>query len=87
MIKSNLYSSHLWEDIINIIMPKVIDIEFCAEWGYGAEAQRLNKTLADTFPDVQIDHHSANGVTNKIEVAWIDNGNKNIVWSKTKEET
>jgi hypothetical protein len=31
--------------------------------------------------------HSADGTTGKIEVAWIDNGKKSIVWSKGKADT
>ena len=55
-------------------MVKTIDIEYCGGWGYGGPANRLKKSIADSFPDVTINCHSAKGMTSKIEVAWIDGG-------------
>lgn len=68
-------------------MPKIIDIEYCGAWGYGGPALRLKKSLAEAFPEYEINCHSADGVTSKIEVSWIDGGNKAIVWSKGKADT
>ena len=68
-------------------MSKVIDIEYCGGWGYGGPAMRLKKSLAEAYPDVEINCHSAQGMTSKIEVAWISNGDKQIVWSKGKADT
>ena len=68
-------------------MPKVIDIEYCGGWGYGGPALRLKKSLQEAFPDIEINNHSAKDLTSKIEVAWIENGNKNIIWSKGKADT
>lgn len=48
---------------------------------------RLKKAIQAAFPNVEIDCHSANGMTSKIEVSWIDNGNKRIIWSKGKADT
>ena len=73
--------------IIDFKMPKAIDIEYCGAWGYGGPALRLKKRLTEAYPDVEINCHSANAKTSKIEVAWIENGNKNIVWSKNKADT
>ena len=72
---------------INVIMPKAIEIEYCGAWGYKGAALRLQKALTETFPDVQINTHSAQGISGTIEVAWINNGDKNIVWSKNKGDT
>ena len=68
-------------------MAKEIDIEYCGGWGYGGPANRLKTAIAAKFPDVKINCHSAKGMTSKIEVAWIENGQKTIVWSKGKAET
>lgn len=68
-------------------MVKAIDIEYCGGWGYGGPATRLKKSLEAAFPGVEIKMHSADGTTGKIEVAWIDNGKKSIVWSKGKADT
>lgn len=68
-------------------MPKVIDIEYCGGWGYGGPASRLKKSLEQAFPGVEINSHSAQGMTSLIEVSWIDNGQKNKVWSKGKTDT
>lgn len=68
-------------------MTKVIDIEYCGGWGYGGPANRLKKALSEAFPNVTINCHSANGMTSRVEVAWIDGGNKQIIWSKGKNET
>lgn len=68
-------------------MVKVIDIEYCGGWGYGGPALRLKKSLQAAFPNHEINTHSAHGLTGKIEVAWIEGGNKKIVWSKGKADT
>ena len=68
-------------------MSKVIDIEYCGGWGYGGPALRLKKALAVKFPDVEINNHSAKGLTGKVEVAWIKDGQKQIIWSKGKADT
>ena len=68
-------------------MPKIIDIEYCGGWGYGGPALRLKKKILESYPDIEINCHSASTMTSKIEVAWIDNGNKNIVWSKGRADT
>lgn len=68
-------------------MVKTIDIEYCGAWGYGGPANRLKKSIAEAFPNVNINCHSAKGTTSKIEVAWIDEGQKNIIWSKGKADT
>ncbi len=68
-------------------MPKAIDIEYCGGWGYGGPALRLKKALQEAFPNVEINNHSASTLTSKIEVAWIEDGNKNIIWSKGKADT
>lgn len=47
----------------------------------------MKNFLAQQFPDVKINCHSAKGMTSKVEVAWIENGQKNIVWSKGKADT
>ena len=65
-------------------MSKVIDIEYCGSWGYGGPALRLKKALQEAFPDVEINNHSASSKTGKIEVAWIDGGNKKIIWANGK---
>ena len=48
---------------------------------------RLKNSLAKAFPDAKIATHSAGGKTGKIEVAWIESGQKKIVWSKGKADT
>ena len=68
-------------------MPKIIDIEYCGGWGYGGPALRLKKIIEAAFAGVEISCHSASTMTSKIEVAWIDNGTKSIVWSKGKADT
>ena len=68
-------------------MVKFIDIEYCGGWGYGGPALRLKKVLQEAFPDVEINCHSAGGMTRLIEVSWIDGGNKQTVWSKGKADT
>ena len=68
-------------------MGKKIDIEYCGGWGYGGPAMRLKKAIQAAFPDVEIDCHSASGMTSKIEVSWIDGANKQIIWSKGKADT
>ena len=68
-------------------MAKVIDIEYCGAWGYGGSALRLKKALAERFPNVEINCHSANGTTGKIEVSWIIDGKKSIIWGKGREDT
>ena len=68
-------------------MVKTIDIEYCGGWGYGGPATRLKKAIEAAIPGAPINLHSAKGMTSKIEVAWIDGGNKQIVWSKGKADT
>ena len=53
----------------------------------GAPALRLKKALAEAFAGTTIDCHAATSTTSKIEVAWVENGSKNIVWSKNKTDT
>jgi hypothetical protein len=48
---------------------------------------KLKKSLRIAFPFIEIYLHSASKLTKKIEVAWIEGGNKNIIWSKGKAET
>ena len=48
---------------------------------------RLKKSLTEAYPDVEINCHSAKDLTSKIEVAWIEGGNKQIVWSKGRADT
>lgn len=48
---------------------------------------RLKNSLQKALPGVEINSHSANGMTSKIEVAWIENGQKKIIWSKGKQDT
>ena len=74
------------QDIL-FTMVKTIDIEYCGGWGYGGPANRLKKYIAESFPNATINCHSASGMTSKIEVAWIDGGQKNIIWSKGKADT
>lgn len=68
-------------------MSQKIDIEYCGAWGYGGPALRLKKYVQAHFPDKTIDCHSANGATSKIEVGWVKEGNKNLVWSDGKAQT
>ena len=68
-------------------MSKSIDIEYCGAWGYGGPSLRLKKALQESFPDVEINSHSAGKVTGKIDVAWIIDGKKNVIWSNGKAET
>lgn len=68
-------------------MSKVIDIEYCGSWGYGGPAMRLKKYLVEKFPGVEINNHSAKGTTGVIQVSWIVDGKKSVVWSKGKGET
>lgn len=69
-------------------MSKTIDIEYCGETGCGGPANKLKTALKATFPDAQINSHAADGKTDKIEVAWLDdNGQKITVWSKSKIDT
>ena len=74
------------QDIL-FTMVKTIDIEYCGGWGYGGPAKRLSEAIKKSLPDVTINCHSASGMTSKIEVAWIDGGQKNIIWSKGKADT
>jgi hypothetical protein len=39
------------------------------------------------FPDAEIKFHSARGVTGKIQVSWIKDGKKQVVWAKGRQET
>jgi len=48
---------------------------------------RLKKSLIAAFPNVEIDCQSANGMTSKIEVFWIEGVNKKLIWSKGKADT
>ena len=68
-------------------MVKTIDIEYCGGQGYGAPSLRLKKSLQEAFGNIIINCHAASTTTGKIEVAWIDNGQKEIVWSKNKIDT
>lgn len=68
-------------------MSNKIDIEYCGGWGYGGPALKLKKAIAAKFPDVEINNHSAKGTTGKIEVGWIINGQKKIVWSDGRAKT
>jgi hypothetical protein len=43
--------------------------------------------LADAFPNVEIECESADGMTSKIEVVWIEGANKKMIWSKGKKDT
>lgn len=66
-------------------MVKHIDIEYCGGWGYGGPANRVKNAIQAAFPDLKIVTHSANGMTSKIDVAWIeDSGNKTLVWTGGK---
>lgn len=66
-------------------MVKAIDIEYCGSWGYGGAADRLKKELHKVFPDVEIICHAFHGKSQKIEVSWIEEGHKHVVWSKSKD--
>jgi selT/selW/selH-like putative selenoprotein len=68
-------------------MAKILDIEYCGAWGYGPSATQLKKALAAVFPEVEINCHSAGSSTSKIEVAWISEGQKKMVWSDSKKAT
>lgn len=68
-------------------MSNKIDIEFCGGWGYGGPANNLKKAIAAKFPGVEINNHSAKGMTSKIEVGWMVNGQKKIIWSEGKQKT
>ncbi len=48
---------------------------------------RLKKSLQDAFGNIAINCHAASTTTGKIEVAWIEDGQKQIVWSKNKIDT
>lgn len=48
---------------------------------------RLKKSIQEAFPEVEINCHSAKGTTGVIDVAWMDGGNKQIIWSKGKADT
>ncbi len=64
-----------------------IYIEYCGGWGYGAPALRLKKSLLAAYPDVEIDCQSSEGMTQKVEVFWIEGNNKRLIWSKGKADT
>jgi hypothetical protein len=48
---------------------------------------RLKKALIAAYPNVEIDCQSANGMTSKVEVFWIEGANKKLLWSKGKADT
>ena len=68
-------------------MSKSIQIEYCGESGCGAPALKLKKSVQEAFPGVMIENVEASEETNRIEVAWVDSGNKYVVWSNGKADT
>lgn len=72
---------------IYFFMVRTIDIEYCGGWGYGGPANRVKAAIASAFPDAQISCHSAGSMTRLIEVAWVEDGKKKIIWSKGKADT
>ena len=61
-------------------MPKNIQIEFCSGWGYALAAGKLKNLLHQEFPSTSINFKPAKGKTGKIEVSWIKDNKKDIVW-------
>jgi hypothetical protein len=41
----------------------------------------------ESFPDAEVNSHSASSKTGAIEVSWIVNGQKTSIWKKGKGET
>ena len=68
-------------------MPKKIQIEYCNESGLGGPALKLRKTVQQAFPDVEVEHVEASSATNRIEVCWYNDGDRNVVWSNNKTDT
>lgn len=68
-------------------MSRKIEIEYCPDTGLGGPANKLKKSVQDAFPGVEIDYKEASSATSRIEVAWNNDGNKNIVWSNNKTDT
>ena len=68
-------------------MPNTIKIEYCGGWGYGWIASRVRNLLLQSFPDATMDFKSARGITGKVEVSWIKDGKKEVVWSGGRQET
>ena len=67
-------------------MPKVIQIEYCGGWGYGWRAARVRDLLQQNFPTTKINYFSLMA-TGKIEVFWVKDGKKEIVWSGGRQDT
>jgi hypothetical protein len=72
---------------ILIYMTKKIEIEYCGAWGWGGIANNLKSALQKAFAGVEVDCHSAGQKTSLVQVAWINNGHKNVVWSKGRQDT
>ena len=67
-------------------MPNTIFIEFWGGWGYGNVAYALKRYIQESFPNAQVECKSAGRITRKIEVSWVAEGNKQVVWSKGRYE-
>ena len=67
-------------------MPNKIDIEYCGAWGYGGPATNLKKKIEADL-GVEVNSHSANGVTGTIKVSWVKDGKLETVWEKNKADT
>ena len=68
-------------------MSKKIEIEYCEQSGLGGPALDLRKSIRSAFPGVEVEPKAVNSGSNRIEVAWNNSGNRNIVWSNNKTDT
>jgi len=50
-------------------------------------AGRVKIMLEDNFPQAKMEYRSARGVTGTIEVSWIKEGKKEVVWSAGRYDT
>ncbi len=67
-------------------MGKVV-IEYCGGWGFRGPANNLKQSIVQAYPNVEIESVSAGQKTSKIEVFWIDGGNKQAVWTNGRAQT
>lgn len=67
-------------------MGKIL-IEYCGGWGYRGPANKLKESINQAYPTAEIECVSAGQKTSKIEVFWIDGGNKTPVWSNGRAQT
>ena len=67
-------------------MSKYIEVEYYADWAFATRAIRIGNILEENFSQLSISYKSSEDLYNKIEVSWIKDGVKEVVWSGGRQE-